>query len=585
MKNIKLLSLLLLASLSLVGCDPNDSETTYNPNPTTNFSENFGPSVTRDFIGQVVDLSGQPIASASVKIGTSTAQTDVNGVFILNGAGVNENFAYITATKAGYIDGSRALVPTVGKNIIKIMLLPTEPIATIPSGESSTVTYGGGTQVVFDGAFADENGNAYSGSVNVSMYHLNPSNQNLRDIMPGMLYAQNAQGQERALETYGMLHVELRGSGGQKLQIASGHTAEISVAIDATQMATAPATIPLWHFDEANGYWKEDGVATRQGNKYVGSVSHFSWWNCDAQFPTIELSLTVLDENGNPLPGIYVSLVRAGQSGGAGAMSDSEGHISGLVPANETLTMNAYFYNVCGDQILTSQTIGPFTTDATLPDLVIDSPDVNSVSIEGNLVKCDNTNVTNGYVLFKNQFAGAAFAPVTNGSFGFQTIVCDNAPATQFALKGVDYDNLQQTDSIYFNYTIPVTNVGNIMACNTIDEFVTYQLDSDAPVYLVASVGGGFQGSNFSIYAGNEQQNGIYIGGQTTVPGVFTTADNFVIEGSVGYIWSGSSNTMVFTVSNIGDVGGFIDLTFNGTFTDDTGVHTLNGTAHVKRNN
>jgi len=587
MKNLKLLAMALLASLSFIACDPNDDETTYNPNPTTNFSENFGPSVTRDFIGQVVDLNNQPIANASVKIGTSAVQTDINGVFIVNAASVHEKFAYITASKAGYIDGSRSLVPTTGKNNIRIMLLPLETTVAIQSGETSTVILDGATQVVFDGAFADENGNAYSGNVNVSMYHLKPSNGNLRDIMPGMLYAQNAQGEERMLETYGMLHVELRSSGGQKLQIASGHTAEISVQIDALQMASAPATIPLWHFDEAGGYWKEDGVATKQGNKYVGTVSHFSWWNCDAQFPTVTLSLTVLDENGNPLPGIYVSLVRASQIGGAGATSDSAGHIAGLIPANEMLVMNAYYYTVCGDQILATQTIGPFASDTTLPDLIIDSPDVNSVAIEGNLVKCDNSNVTNGYVLFRSANNYISFSSVTNGSFSFNTIVCDSAPSDDFVLKGMDYDSLQETDSLHYTYTAPVTNVGNIAACTAISEFMSYQIDSNPVVFLVTQTSAVLSiEENWTwISAYSPTQDGFTIYANTIItPGVYTTS-TFSIEGSIGYIYSGSVNTMVFTVSNVGGVGQYVDLTFNGTFTDETGVHTLNGTAHIKRDN
>ena len=64
---------------------------------------------------------------------------------------------------------------------------------------------------------------------------------------------------------------------GQKLNLKEGHTAEIVVQIDDSQLATAPNTITLWHFDEEKGYWKEDGVATKVGNKYVGEVSHFSW--------------------------------------------------------------------------------------------------------------------------------------------------------------------------------------------------------------------------------------------------------------------------------------------------------------------
>ena len=39
--------------------------------------------------------------------------------------------------------------------------------------------------------------------------------------------------------------------------------------------------MPLWYFDEQKGMWVEEGVATKQGNQYVGTVNHFTDWNCD----------------------------------------------------------------------------------------------------------------------------------------------------------------------------------------------------------------------------------------------------------------------------------------------------------------
>lgn len=115
-----------------------------------------------------------------------------------------------------------------------------------------------GTKVVFDGAFQEENGNNYSGSVQVAIFNLLPSDDNISKLMPGMLYAQTETNEQAVLETFGMINVELRGSAGQKLNLKNGHTADITMRIDDSQLATAPNTIPLWHFDEERGYWKEE---------------------------------------------------------------------------------------------------------------------------------------------------------------------------------------------------------------------------------------------------------------------------------------------------------------------------------------
>ena len=53
-----------------------------------------------------------------------------------------------------------------------------------------------------------------------SMQFLDPNSSDLIDKMPGDLSALNANGDERALETYGMVAVELTSPTGQKLNIA-----------------------------------------------------------------------------------------------------------------------------------------------------------------------------------------------------------------------------------------------------------------------------------------------------------------------------------------------------------------------------
>lgn len=586
MKNIRFL-LAGFALTMLFACNDDDASTD-NTNPTvtdTEFAQNFGSQVQRDFIGQVVDTDNSPIAGATVKIGSSTVQTDANGVFIINGANVYERFAYVTAAKPGFINGSRSLVPTNGKNSVKIMLLSSAATQVIASGESSTVNLPNATKVVFDGAFADADGNAYSGSVNVSMFHLEASDENIGSLMPGMLYAKSETGQPVGLETFGMLHVELRGSGGQKLQIASGHTAEISMQIDNSQLATAPATIPLWHFDEVNGYWKQEGSATRQGNKYVGNVSHFSWWNCDAWFNTVMLSATVKTSEGHPLANVNIKLIRTGGMSGI-AITDENGATSGLVPANEAFTMQVTMDSICGNnQILHSSVIGPFTADTTLPDVIIDNSLVDFVTVQGNLVKCDNSNVTNGYVQIGYGFGNrSAVAAVTSGSFSFTTAVCSSG--NPFTLHGADFDALQQTDALTFTYMQPITNVGNIVACNGVTEFITYTLDSNPTRYIIGSITAqayvGIEGP--TLYIGAQGPVSIHIFGNDIAAGIYSTGDGFSIEnGEIGAVSSFTTNTMTFNISHVGPVGDYIDMTFYGTYQNATGVHTLNGTAHVRR--
>jgi hypothetical protein len=204
----------------------------------------------------------------------------------------------------------------------------------------------------------------------------------------------------------------------------------------------------------------------------------------------------------------------------------------------------------------------------------------------GTLLKCNGSNVTNGYV-YLSRNGGFSVTPVTNGAFSFNEMYCSSN--TAFTLKGVDYETLQTTDSISYNFTPPITNIGNIQACNAVTEFISYQIDNGETVILFDQINAGSgtsAGLNINAYSQNTPNgNGIYIFGTTNIPGTYTTS-TFSIEGTgVGYISASSTNTIQFILNNFGAVGEFIDMTFSGTYDDTTGTHTLTGVAHVIRDN
>jgi uncharacterized protein (TIGR02145 family) len=479
--------LLLLLVLTIVNCS-NSEDGNNNSNPDSNFTENFGNLANRDFIGQIVDENNQALEGVEVKIGSISKTTDSKGVFVIKNAAVYEKFAYITAKKSGFINGSRTIVPNTGTNTIKIMMLSAIVQATVASGTASNVALSNGSKVTFDGNFKTESGTAYSGSVKVMMHHLDPSDATTRDKMPGSLMAQNAAGSQRILETYGMMNVELQDASGNKLQIAN--TSSIEMPISSSQAATAPSTIPLWYFDETAGYWKEEGSATKVGNKYIGTVNHFSWWNCDVQFPTVSLGITVVNSNQDPMAGVRVELVRNNQNGGwnVPGYTNVVGQVSGLVPANETLTMNIYSNNtVCGNQVVYTQQIGPFSSNTALPIVVIPASSLNTTIVQGTLTNCSNASVTNGYVWL--QTAGQfLYTQVTNGSFSFSVLNCSSA-ATSFTLQGFDLDTMKlttQQTGIINNQTV---SLGVLQACITTNNPTGEFLDIDQNLYTYLPIG------------------------------------------------------------------------------------------------
>lgn len=562
------------------------------PNAAVDFS--FGNSAQRNFHGLVLSTDGSPVAGATVTIGTKTTQTNIKGIFAITDADVKENFAYVKVTKAGFVNGARTLVPTTGNNRINIMMIPATNTVTVSSGTASTVSLPNGTKVKFDGSFKDESGASYTGNVNVAMFHLAPSNIYLNELMPGSFLATNSDGDARIMETFGMLHVQLTGSSGQKLQIANNHTAEMTVAIDATQLSTAAATIPLWSFNETTGIWQEEGVATKVGNAYVGNVSHFSWWNCDVQFPLATLKINVKNSAGQALSNLKIGLKRSTQTYETYGMTDNSGSVSGLIPANETLVLKVY--NFCGTVLYTAN-VEPFTAGNihTLPDIIIPSSGTSAFTVTGTLKNCAGANVTNGVAVLQpvagstNYFQGGT-AIVTNGTFSMNTVSCN--ANQQFILEGFDFVNLQTSGGISFTALGPVTNLGNITVCTAINEFITYQIDSQAPKNLLPPIGADYSASTNAIVVTCYPPNS-GLGGFQMVALNISGAGTYNTFNHLDVIGSGSSpsgipslgSTLTLQIISLGAVGQYIDFTINGTYTNSTGTHTLSVTGHVIRDN
>jgi hypothetical protein len=130
-------------------------------------------------------------------------------------------------------------------------------------------------------SFVGTGGAPYTGNVSVEalQYDLTKTNPIPGDF--GAVY----QGKQVRLGTFGAFNLLPRDAQGQPLTMAPGKHASVSLPIQPGQRAAAPATIPLFHYDEETGLWIEDGTLTRSGDAYEGLVTHFSVFNADTVFP------------------------------------------------------------------------------------------------------------------------------------------------------------------------------------------------------------------------------------------------------------------------------------------------------------
>ena len=419
--------------------------------------------VTASVKGRVTDENGKPVNNASVVSGGSTTTTDINGFFRFDNIQLAKNAGFVLVEKAGYLKGSRTIFANAGIiNNIEIQLIPKTIRGNFSASAGGNVVIQNGSSVSLPagGIINVATNSAYTGTVNVVGAYLDPTDPKLSLIMPGNLVGLTTTNEQKVLQTFGMIAIELEGSNGEKLNLASGKSATITMPVPASLLAGAPATIPLWYFDETKGLWKEEGIATKQGTNYVGTVAHFSFWNCDVPNNFVTLKLKLKDQNGQPSSGYRIQLKNTQNNSTAYALTDSTGSASGAVPPNVSLEMKVY--NRC-NTLVHSQTIGPFATNTDMGTLTVTIPAPASITVSGTVKKCDLSNVTNGYadVIIDSLYYRAT---INNGSFSITIQRCSNA-ATSAQIIATDVQANQQSTSTPLNVTSGSYSTGDIIAC------------------------------------------------------------------------------------------------------------------------
>ncbi|HEX4875370.1 MAG TPA: carboxypeptidase-like regulatory domain-containing protein, partial [Chitinophagaceae bacterium] len=452
-------------------------------NTPVNPGVNDNEMVTGGVTGIVVDENDRPVQGAIVYSGTNSTTTDHYGSFRFRNINLSKANGTVKVINTGYFTAYRSFVSVAGRiNNVRIKLIPKTNSGSFVASTGGTVNISGGAKLVMPAnAVTDASGNAYTGSVNVAMAWIDPSSADLPNILMGDLRGITTDNQERGLSTYGMIGVELTGTGGQALKVAAGKTAELTFPIPASLQGAAPSTIDLWHFDEATARWKQEGTATRTGANYVANVSHFSFWNCDAPFPLVDLCMSFKDPSGQPLINAQVRIKRTVNNSYGYGRTDSAGNLCGKVPKDEALVLEVL--DQCYS-VVYSQNIGPFSTATTLPVVTVTIPSANSLTITGTITNCANANVTNGAAVIYMNGGNYYNVPVNNGTFSITILRCTSG-TVNFSVLGVDYTTIQQSVPVSGSGTTGTVNVGTLQACGTSSaQFIELMIDGTPYNYV-----------------------------------------------------------------------------------------------------
>jgi hypothetical protein len=350
-------------------------------------------------IGIVKDETGLPLAGAAVTNGSNSSTTNNNGFFEIKGLTISDGRCAVSVKKEGFFAGAKGCL-SEGKQDLSfefILQKLENPINfNAVSGTTATMPNGGEVSIPANG-LKDASGNTYTGNATIYAEVLNPNDPNFSNMVAGDdLQATTTTGAAASLYSYGIMRVELRSNSGQELNLAAGKTSTIKVPIDPADLATSPATIPLWYLDETTGIWKEEGVATKTGNEYVGTVTHFTDWNCDVPGPNATITGLLLDCNNLPLRN---TSIKVGQTN---ITTDNNGNFTRRVPSGIAFTVESNNFLNFPPANVPSLTAGQTYNVGTLVSTVCPA------FIEVNLTDCNGQGFDGTTFLFyENATAGA----------------------------------------------------------------------------------------------------------------------------------------------------------------------------------
>lgn len=316
----------------ITACDDDD-------NPP---SSNFG-TVTGVVSGPAKTL----LSGVTVKIGTKSTTTNSSGYFVLSGIETGARIK-VDFIKVGFVQTQKIVEVRKNQNTYLTATLFNPVITSYPSSQANTLVDSGLLIDLPADAFVDGSGNAFSGNVLTELKYFDASNSEALEAFPGGFYGTQTDGTETMFESYGFFYGGFYDAANPatKLQLASGKTAHVQYPVPYSLQASAPATIPLWYYNDSTGKWMQEGTATLTSGYYVCDVSHFSYWNFDNPIQiTEQATLTgrvIMDEGDEPVESAQVVARGVDYAGYTRVYTDAQGRFTVSVKSSAQVQVQAF---------------------------------------------------------------------------------------------------------------------------------------------------------------------------------------------------------------------------------------------------
>lgn len=346
--------------------------------------------------------TGATIPNAEVIVEDKTYKTDANGVVSFNVQVPNTTKqVVINYKKEGFVNQSVLYdVPTTKTVNVAASLLPIKQTITVDNIELAQTIESKELHAKIDipaSAFVLPNGKTATGKISVDFTPWDITSSDL-NAMPANGIARDKKGNIVNLISAGMISATFKNAAGQVLQLARNKTADIQMDLPLksinNQEMKAGVSIPMWHFDETNGLWVEEGTGyviesdkSTTGLAVQAKVSHFSTWNWDFKYENAGSVFVQCQSKGTGVPCSVVAQVNLEDGSAFTKMNSlpSDGSTVVNMPSSGSIKWTAT--DVTGTMIgeKTSSTSGKVIIDLGTPNT---NNNVKCALADGTAVAC-----------------------------------------------------------------------------------------------------------------------------------------------------------------------------------------------------
>ena len=459
MKNFRyILCLTVLLSLVLTSCRKDNDTITNGSTVPTSPKE----IILATFDGIVIDEFGTVLENAEVNIDGEIVLTNAIGYFRVR-TEANLNGTNIKVSKEGYVDAFANVVPFENEvNTFEFTLILKNLLPPVSSTSTDRISFGAGNSIQFAAnSIVDQEGNNYSGNVNIYANFINATSKVFSQIVPGDMLAQRANNEEVIVKSFGVLVLEIADENGRELFLSE--PAQLRIDVDPTSSVALDVVINdliAWNQDSENVIWMEGNPILKQQSILSFDQQEMGRINLGSavEFVTGEYALIGVDS----LQHFLYRILDSNRRFVAGGDFGYNNKVIGKFPQEDGMQME--LYSQC-NSLIGSTDLKPLEENG-MENIAADIQGISSRILSGVAIDCEFNPILNGVAILNviNAQDYQLIVPIKNGVFSFGLNQCLSNDAAFYEVMAIDFDRENESE-IFFYQANDLMNFQLISTC------------------------------------------------------------------------------------------------------------------------